>query len=428
MSKHFRHRSLDIPWGRTYAGSVMPQGFPFSAIVGQQDLKSALVLNAVDPLIGGVLIRGEKGTAKTTTARGVAALLPPIPAVAGCPYHCDPVDPDKMDLRCRERVDAGERLSVENIRVPFVEVPLNATEDRLVGTLSIEKALSSGNVTFSPGLLAEANRGLLYVDEVNLFPDHLVDMLLDAASSGVNRVERDGVSVEHPSRFVLIGTMNPEEGELRPQFLDRFGLCVDVKGLVDPSDRKKVIERRLGFDRKADRQTALWNRQDAAVAARILKARLRLPSIRIPASLLELIVSIATRAGVKGHRADITLARTSCAFAALLQRTWVTRAMVMEAARFVLPHRIETGETRPYSGNGSEVDKMVEGIARDSTEGRAEWHEEGSDDFEEADGTLTEVEVPGSTAAGTLLLPILGQKKKNPKGLTGKGLRNTPKR
>jgi len=395
----------------------MSQRFPFSAIVGQDEVKSALILNAVDPLIGGVLIRGEKGTGKSTAVRGFASILPAMSSVAGCPYHCDPDDP------CPDHaaLPAGSPpMPVETIRVPLVEVPLNATEDRLVGTLSVERALEEGRIAFSPGLLASANRGMLYVDEVNLFPDHLVDMLLDAAASGLNRVERDGVSVEHPARFVLVGTMNPEEGELRPQFLDRFGLCVHVRSLSETADRRMIIERRLGFDRGEARAMGRWERQDQAIADRIAHARQLLPAVRIPPEQLELIISIATRAGVIGHRADLTLTRTACALAALLNRKKVTREMVLEAARYVLPHRLPKQEQRladRFGGDAEkrghsrgEVDKLLENIARDSVAAEAEWHDDDDSAIDESDDSLTQV--PGSTAAGSLLLSVLGEKKK----------------
>lgn len=420
-----RSALLDIRAACAYAHIVMPQRFPFSAIVGQDELKSALILNAVDPLIGGVLIRGEKGTGKSTAVRGFASILPAMSAVAGCPYHCDPDDP------CPDHAapPAGQApLSAETMRVPLVEVPLNATEDRLVGTLSVERALEKGQIAFSPGLLASANRGMLYVDEVNLFPDHLVDMLLDAAASGLNRVERDGVSVEHPARFVLVGTMNPEEGELRPQFLDRFGLCVHVRSLIEAADRRMIIERRLGFDRNQVRMLGRWERQDQAIAERIVRARKLLPTVRIPTEQIDLIITVATRAAVAGHRADITLTRTACALAALLNRKNVSRDMVLEAARYVLPHRLPNQEQRladRFGGepdkrgrSSGEVDKLLESIARDSVAAEAEWHDDGDSELDESDDSLTQV--PGSTAAGSLLLSVLGEKKKK-RPVTGRG-------
>jgi len=208
--------------------------FPFSAIVGQDRMKMALVLNAISPKIGGVLIRGERGTAKSTAARALAALLPEIEVVADCPFNCDPTQPDQMCDQCCERLAAGEQLPVARRRIRFVDLPVSATEDRVVGTLDIEAALRTGRKRFEPGVLAAANRGLLYVDEVNLLDDHVVDLLLDSAAMGRNVVEREGISFSHPARFILVGTMNPEEGELRPQLLDRFALCVEVRGIADP--------------------------------------------------------------------------------------------------------------------------------------------------------------------------------------------------
>ncbi len=219
--------------------------YPFSAIIGQDAMKAALLLNAVDPTIGGVLIRGQKGTGKSTAARALAALLPDIEVVKDCPYHCDPADLKKMHEGCRERLEINGQLPSEFRPMPVVELPLSASEDRVVGTVQLEHALKTGQRRYEPGLLAAANRGILYVDEVNLLEDHLVDLLLDVAASGINRVEREGLCITHPSRFMLVGTMNPEEGELRPQFLDRFGLVVHVEGLSDPRLRRQLIENRL---------------------------------------------------------------------------------------------------------------------------------------------------------------------------------------
>ena len=250
--------------------------YPFSAIVGQEDLKLALLVNAVSPEVGGVLVRGEKGTAKSTAVRALASLLPGIRVISGCPYSCDPDAPDPECPAGPHPPDA----SAETRPVRLVELPVGASTDRLAGTLDIEKALSEGRKAFEPGLLAAAHRGILYVDEVNLLSDHLVDLLLDVAAMGVNYVEREGVSVRHPSRFILVGTMNPEEGELRPQLLDRFGVTVEVSGSPDTADRVEVVRRRLRYEADPEEFSREWSNADAKLAASVESARLRLPGVR----------------------------------------------------------------------------------------------------------------------------------------------------
>lgn len=227
----------------------MPAIFPFSAIVGQEKMRLALILNAISPQIGGVLIRGERGTAKSTAARALAALLPDIEVVADCPFNCVPHHPETLCDNCRERLAGDETLPVTTRRTRFVDLPISATEDRVTGTLDIELAIQKGERHFEPGVLAAANRGLLYVDEVNLLDDHVVDLLLDSAAMGVNVVEREGISFSHPARFILVGTMNPEEGDLRPQLLDRFALCVDIRGIADRDSRVQILERCVQFER-----------------------------------------------------------------------------------------------------------------------------------------------------------------------------------
>ena len=256
--------------------------YPFAALVGQERLKQALILNAVNPLIGGVLIRGEKGTAKSTAARGLAELLPPIAMVAGCPFHCHPELPELMCDACRKRRAQGEVLPRRDRPMVVVDLPLGTTEDRLLGTIDLEKAIKSGEKHFEPGLLAAANRGILYVDEVNLLDDHLVDVLLDAAAMGVNVVEREGISFAHPARFILVGTMNPEEGELRPQLLDRFGLCVEVTGLHNLDARMAVVERRLAFEADPEGFAARWQGEQQIIRQGIL----RRPGAPAPGELL----------------------------------------------------------------------------------------------------------------------------------------------
>ena len=259
--------------------------YPFTAIVGQEEMKLALLLNVIDPRIGGVMIMGDRGTGKSTTIRALADLLPEIDVVAGDPYNSSPVDPDLQSAEVRQRAEHGEQLPIEQRQVPMVDLPLGATEDRLCGTIDIEKALSEGVRAFEPGLLAKANRGLLYVDEVNLLDDHLVDVLLDSAASGWNTVEREGVSVRHPARFVLIGSGNPEEGELRPQLLDRFGMSVEVRTVRDPELRVQVVDQRTAFDNDPDGfNNAVQTTQDA-LQDRVIAAQARLAEAEAPSQL-----------------------------------------------------------------------------------------------------------------------------------------------
>jgi len=327
-----RNESKDIPMKRIV--------YPFAALVGQELMKKALLLNAVDPGIGGVLISGHKGTGKSTAVRGLARLLPPIDVVKGCPFHCDPDAPDRMHKECFERFSKHRPLPRESRPMPLVELPLNATEDRLVGALHVEKALQSGKRVFEAGLLAFANRGILYVDEVNLLDDHLVDMLLDAAASGVNIVEREGISFMHPARFILVGTMNPEEGALRPQFLDRFGLFVPIRGVEDVEQRREIVRRRLAFEKDPGLFFREWEEKEKNLADIILNARKRLSKIILPDDMMNSAVLYAQEIGARGHRAEIIMSRASCALAALHGKNTVTDEEMIEAARLVLPHRM----------------------------------------------------------------------------------------
>ena len=290
--------------------------YPFAALVGQERLKLALILNAINPRIGGVLIRGEKGTAKSTAARGLAEVLPPIAMVVGCPFHCHPELPELRCDACGKRLREGEILPRRDRPMVVVDLPLGTTEDRLLGTIDLEKAIKSGEKHFEPGLLAAANRGILYVDEVNLLDDHLVDVLLDAAAMGVNVVEREGISYAHPARFILVGTMNPEEGELRPQLLDRFGLCVKVTGLNNLDARMAVVERRLAFEADPEGFAAGWQGEQQIIRQGILRARERLPRVSFSNDLLRLITAICVDQGVDGHRADIFMLKVAQTLAA----------------------------------------------------------------------------------------------------------------
>ncbi|WP_433507729.1 putative cobaltochelatase [Pseudonocardia halophobica] len=307
--------------------------FPFSAVVGHDDLRLALVLNAVHPGVGGVLVRGEKGTAKSTAVRALAALLPALEVVAGCRFGCDPAAPDPS---CPDAPHAGGSTTRP---ARLVELPVGTTEDRLVGSLDLEKALSEGTRAYQPGLLAEAHRGVLYVDEVNLLHDHLVDLLLDAAAMGRAHVERDGVSVSHAARFLLVGTMNPEEGELRPQLLDRFGLTVEVRAAREVDTRVEVVRRRMAFEADPAGFAGTWAAADAEVAERIVTARDRVEAVRLSDRELRRIAFVCARFDVDGMRADLVIARTAVAHAAWRGADAVAEDDVRVAARLALPHR-----------------------------------------------------------------------------------------
>jgi magnesium chelatase subunit D len=309
--------------------------YPFAALVGQEQLKTALLAIAVNPTIGGVLVRGEKGTAKSTAARALAALLPPVRLVSGCPFHCDPDAPWPECPHCNSLAECP----AAEMPVPFVDLPLGATEDRVLGTLDFERALRDGRRAFQPGLLAAAHRGILYIDEVNLLADHLVDVLLDAAAMGVNTVQREGVAFRHPARFLLIGTMNPEEGNLRPQLLDRFGLTVQVVGPRDPDLRAEVVRRRLAFESDPAAFAARWADEQNALRERILAARGLLPQIALEDGLLTFLTRLCCELDVDGLRADIVLHKTACALAALDGRTCVHLEDIRTAAELALPHR-----------------------------------------------------------------------------------------
>ncbi|HEX2032672.1 MAG TPA: VWA domain-containing protein [Chloroflexota bacterium] len=323
--------------------------YPFSAIAGQEALKRVLLLVAVDPSIGGALIRGQKGTAKSTAVRALASLLPPATVVDGCPLRCGPDDGPHGCPWCAEQVAAGVERRLVTRPVPLVELPLAASEDRVAGSFNLEEAIQHGRRRFEPGLLAAANRGALYVDEVNLLPDHLVDVILDAAASGVHRVEREGVSVAHAARFILVGTMNPEEGELRPQLLDRFGLAVDVTTPHDPATRAAIVRRRIAFDADPAAFASQWAEEERRLGGSIRAARERLSSVQLPDALLELIARICVAYEVDGLRADIVIYKAATALAALAGRERVTVADVRGAAELALPHR---SRRRPFDDQG----------------------------------------------------------------------------
>ncbi|HIE11878.1 MAG TPA: magnesium chelatase ATPase subunit I [Desulfotomaculum sp.] len=332
------------------------QIFPFTALVGQEEMKKALILNAVNPRLGGVLIRGEKGTAKSTAVRGLASLLPEISVVAGCPFNCDPDDVTTMCAGCRERLEAGGELPAAARKMRVAELPVSATEDRVVGTLDIEHAIKKGEKRFEPGVLAEANRGILYVDEVNLLDDHVVDVLLDAAAMGVNTVEREGVSFTHPAQFILVGTMNPEEGELRPQLLDRFGLCVNITGVNDPALRVEIVKRRVAFEEDPAGFAALWQEEQRRLRERIVAARRILPQVEISDEMLLLIARTAIEMGVDGHRADLVMMKAAKTNAALEGRLGVIEEDVKATANFALLHRMRR---KPFEELAIDEEKLA---------------------------------------------------------------------
>ncbi|MEW6040304.1 MAG: magnesium chelatase subunit D family protein [Elusimicrobiota bacterium] len=314
--------------------------YPFTAIVGQEQMKKTLILNAIDWQIGGVLIRGEKGTAKSTAARALADLLPEIEVVKNCPFSCNPHNIREMCKLCQELMKSEKNLPVKKRKMIVVDLPINATEDRVSGTLNIEKAIREGIKALEPGILADANRGILYIDEVNLLDDHIADLLLDAAAMGVNTVEREGISVYHPSKFILIGTMNPEEGELRPQLIDRFGLSVKVDKIVDIEQRKQIMKLREKFDFDHWQFIEQFKNDQIELCQKIEKARSILSEVNIHEDLLTKIAQVCIDFAVDGHRADIITVKCAKAIASFDGRDKVTEEDVMEALKFTLPHRM----------------------------------------------------------------------------------------
>ena len=351
----------------------MLQVFPFTAIVGQERMKRALILNAISPQIGGVLIRGERGTAKSTAARALAALLPEIEVVSDCSYSCNPRRTDEMCDSCRQRFAAGEELPVTRRKTRFVDLPVSATEDRVVGTLDIERAIKQGERHFEPGVLAAANRGLLYVDEVNLLDDHVVDLLLDSAAMGVNVVEREGISFSHPARFILVGTMNPEEGDLRPQLLDRFALCVEIQGIPEAEARVDILRRRVGYEQDPERFCAEWCAVEEALSQRIAKAQALLPEVSYGNGDLYAIAELTSEMEVDGHRADIVILKTAIAHAAFDGHTQVNESDILLAAELALPHRLRR---KPFEEVQAKMEKLEQRLehARSSSEEPDEKH------------------------------------------------------
>lgn len=338
-----------------------PLVYPFAAIVGQEEMKLALLLNVIDPAIGGVLIMGHRGTGKSTAVRALADLLPPITKASGCMYGCDPLDHANLCDDCAARFRADGRLRRERARVPVVDLPLGATEDRVCGTINIERALTGGVKAFDPGLLARANRGFLYIDEVNLLEDHLVDLLLDVAVTGRNAVEREGISVEHPARFVLVGSGNPEEGELRPQLLDRFGLHVEVVTANDVDERVRIILAREDFERDAASFRARFEAEQESLRRRLARARRRAPDTQLTRELLRRIAELCMRLKVDGHRGELTITRAARALAALEGRREVTAEDVRRVAKMALRHRLRRDPLEQTTG-GAQIEQALENL------------------------------------------------------------------
>lgn len=314
--------------------------FPFTAIVGQEEMKLSLLLNVIDPKIGGVMIMGDRGAGKSTTVRALTALLPEIRVVADDPFNSDPDEPELQSEEVRRRLQNGEQIPVTTKQVAMVDLPLGATEDRVCGTIDIEKALAEGVKAFEPGLLAKANRGILYIDEVNLLDDHLVDVLLDSAASGWNTVEREGISIRHPARFVLVGSGNPEEGELRPQLLDRFGMYAEIRTVKEPELRVKIVEQRSQFDQNPQAYLDSFQTAQGEMQTRIINAQKLLPEVTIPYELRLKISQACAQLNVDGLRGDIVTNRAAKAIAALEQNTTVTVVEIQRVLPLCLRHRL----------------------------------------------------------------------------------------
>ena len=351
---------------------VPPPVYPFTAIVGQEEMKLALLLNVIEPLIGGVLIMGHRGTGKSTAVRALADLLPPIWKTRGCVYGCDPLDQNALCEECSARLASDGKLARERAQVPVVDLPLGATEDRVCGTINIERALTEGLKAFEPGLLARANRGFLYIDEVNLLEDHLIDLLLDTAVTGRNIVEREGISVEHPARFVLIGSGNPEEGELRPQLLDRFGLHVEIKTAGDLAERVEIVERCEAFERDPLQFRATAEPEQERLRRRLTRARKKIGEVKLPRELLRRIAELCLQLKVDGHRGELTITRAARALAALEGRREVSVADVRRVATMALRHRLRR-DPLDQTGSSARIEQKLDELLPAQASAEETW-------------------------------------------------------
>ncbi|MEM0954422.1 MAG: magnesium chelatase ATPase subunit I [Pseudomonadota bacterium] len=337
----------------------MAVAYPFSAIVAQDEMKTALLIAAVDQDVGGVLVFGDRGTGKSTAIRALAALMPKVPMVAGCPYNRDPAEKAENCPHCSQHPQDDSKI--RKAAMPVVDLPLGATEDRVIGTLDLEKALRQGEKAFEPGLLARAHRGFLYIDEVNLLEDHIVDALLDVAASGENVVEREGLSVRHPARFVLVGSGNPEEGELRPQLLDRFGMSVDVRTPTDLKTRISIVQLRDEFERDREAFVKKWQRKDGAVRRKVEAARSRIDDVDVPDDVLEHAAKLCMHLGTDGLRGELTLIRASRALTSLEGRDAVSLVELKRVAPSVLRHRLRR-DPLDESGSGARIERALDEV------------------------------------------------------------------
>jgi Mg-chelatase subunit ChlI len=349
--------------------SRRPPVYPFTAIVGQERMKRALILNAIDMRIGGVLIRGERGTGKSTAARALAVLLPDIDVVADSPFNDDPAHPETWSDPVRERTARGEQLQVVKRKIRFIDLPVSATEDRVVGTLDIEKAIQKGERHFDPGVLANANRGILYVDEVNLLDDHVVDLLLDSAAMGVNVVEREGISFSHPARFILVGTMNPEEGDLRPQLLDRFALSVEVRGIVEAAERMEILTRHIEYEGNPEGFRRRWLPEEEKLSDQIAAAREIVDNVEYTQRDLYTIASITSGLHIDGHRADLVILKAARAQAAFDGRTRINQSDILLAVELAVPHRLKRGPFSDAQMSMTAIEEQMEQVSSEWGEG-----------------------------------------------------------
>lgn len=338
-------------------------------------MKRALILNAVNPRIGGVLIRGERGTAKSTAARALAALLPEVEVVADCRFGCDPHHPEHFCDECRDRAANNGELPVKHRRTRFVDLPVSATEDRVVGTLDIEQAIQKGKRQFDPGVLANANRGVLYVDEVNLLDDHVVDLLLDSAAMGVNVVEREGISFQHPARFILVGTMNPEEGDLRPQLLDRFALSVEVRGLDEPRQRMMIVQRHISFEENPVAFREQWLAKEKELGQQIIQAREIVENVKYSSRDLFTIANLTASLHIDGHRADLVILKTARAHAAFEGRMSILERDILLATELAIPHRLKRGPFQDIKMSMTELEERAQQITSEWEGDEADYDE-----------------------------------------------------